>query len=181
MGQLECSSNFPVEKLDKKPTNSCSLFKNDENFHSFFKTVFSSKRFYRYKEWSFDRLAKIFLAQLLEMIRKSPQKLHKLFKKIFFKMFLLRGRKQLESPAYFFRQPAELFPLDFQKTLVCKFSKRFSPEKFHWNWESTFWQLRYIFLRKLVKNIGQSPKRRKKIGTKLLIGKKVPWTIRMQF
>ena len=146
MGQLECSSNIPVEKLDKKPTNSCSLFKNDEKFHSFFKTVFSSKRFYRYKEWSFDRPAKIFCCSITgNDPKKSPQKLHKLFKNIFIKKFPWRRRKQHESPAYFFRQPAELFPLDFQKTLVCKFSQRISPEKFHWNWESTFWQLRYLF------------------------------------
>ena len=118
MGHLECSSNIPVEKLDKKPTNSCSLFKNDEKFHSFFKTVFSSKRFYRYKEWSFDRPAKIFLAQLLEMIRKkSPQNLHKLFKKIFFKMFLLRGRKQLESPDDFFSTSSRTFSARYSKNI----------------------------------------------------------------
>ena len=146
MGQLECSSNIPVEKLDKKPTNSCSLFKNDQKFHSFFKTVFSSKRFYRYKEWSFDRPAKIFVAQLLEMIRKKVHKSCTNFSKIFSsKSSHGDVESSMKAPLIFFRQPAELFPLDFQKTLVCKFSQRISPEKFHWNWESTFWQLRYLF------------------------------------
>ena len=71
-------------------------------------------------------------------LKKGPQKMQKFFKVIYFKMFFWRGRKQLESPDDFFRQAAEIFPLDIQKILICKFSKGFSPESFYWNWESSF-------------------------------------------
>ena len=137
LGQLDCSSNIPVGKLDKKPENSCSLFKNHEKIHLFSKTVFSSKLFYRCQESSSDRPAKFSLLNFRKWSKKSPQKMQKLFKIIFFKKVLWRGREQLESPAQFFRQPAELFPIDFQKITVCKFSNRISPEKFPWNWESS--------------------------------------------
>ena len=147
-------------KLDKKPKTSCSLFKYHENFHLFSRTVFPPKRFYRCQENSFDRPAKIFLLNYRKWSKKSPQKMQKLFKIIFFKMFLWRGRKQLESPACFFRQPAELFQLDFQKITVCKFSKRISRENFHWNWESSL-TTPLVFFRELVKNIAQCPKKKK--------------------
>ena len=41
--------------------------------------------------------------------------MQKLFEKVFLKLFPWRGRKQLESPADFFGQPAEIFPLEIQE------------------------------------------------------------------
>ena len=116
-----------------------------KTFIRFSKQFFLQKDFIDTKNRVLIGRQKFLLLNYWKWSKKSPQKLHKLFKNIFIKKFPWRRRKQHESPAYFFRQPAELFPLDFQKTLVCKFSQRISPEKFHWNWESTFWQLRYLF------------------------------------
>ena len=75
--------NIPVEKIDQKPKTSCSLSKNDENFHLFAKRVFSSKWFYRYNECNFDSPTKVFLAQILEMIQKKSTKDAKTFRKSF--------------------------------------------------------------------------------------------------
>ena len=44
-----------------------------------------------------------------------------------------------------------------------------------------FWQLRYFFLRELVKKISQCPKWKKKLEIKLFLVKMLPWTLRMQF
>ena len=112
-------------------------------------------------------------------LKKSRQKMQKLFKSLFFKMFLWRSRKQLESLADFFQQPAELFPIDIQKITVCEFSKRFSPETFYWNWESIC-DNSATFLRKLVKKIAVS-KNEKTLETKSFFVKMIPWTRRMQF
>ena len=51
-------------------------------------------------------------------LKKSPQKMQKLFKNIFFKMFPWRGTKQLESPADFFSTASRIFPLDTQKKTI---------------------------------------------------------------
>ena len=112
--------------------------------------------------------------------KKGPQKLQKLFKNVFFKKFPWRRRKQHESPAYFFRQPAELFPLDFQKLLVCKFSKRVSPEKFHWNWESSFDNSATFFARIGQKKSLSVQKWKKKLEIKLFFVKMLFWTRRKQ-
>ena len=129
MGQLECSSNIPVEKLDKKPTNSCSLFKNDENFHSFFKTVFSSKRLYRYKESSFDRPAKIFVAQLLEMIQKKVHKSCTNFSKIFSsKSSHGDVESSMKAPLIFFGNQPNFSRSIVKKHWFASFLKEFHPK-----------------------------------------------------
>ena len=68
-----------------------------------FQKSFFSKWFYRYDECGFDRPGKLFLLNYRKWSEKSPQKMQKLFRKIFFKKFPWRCRKQLESPADFFR------------------------------------------------------------------------------
>ena len=50
----------------------------------------------------FLQAGQTFPAQLPEMIEKKSPEMKKFFNIIFFKMFLSRGRKQLESPASFF-------------------------------------------------------------------------------
>ena len=82
-GRVDCSSNIPVEKFDKKPKTSCSLSKNEEKFHLFSKTVFSSKWFYRYEECSFDRPAKLFLLNYRKVSEKKSTKDAKTFQKYF--------------------------------------------------------------------------------------------------
>ena len=112
---------------------------------------------------------------------KSPQKMQKLFKTIFFKLFPRSGRKQLESPADFFWQPPELFPLDIQRRTLCKFCKKFSFENFHWNRESSFDNPATFFLQNLVKKIAQCPKMKKKLKIKVFFVKVLFWIRRMQF
>ena len=114
-GHVECSSNIPVEKLDKKLKTSRSVSKNYEKFHLFSESVFSSKWIYRYKECSFDRPPNSSCSITGNDPKKGPQKMPKLFKNIFFKKFPWRGGKQLESPADFFSTASQIFPLDTQK------------------------------------------------------------------
>ena len=62
---------------------------------------------------------------------KKSTKMQKLFRIIFFKVFQWRGRKQLESPADFYRQLAEHFLLDFLTKVTnsnfCR-EKKFHPK-----------------------------------------------------
>ena len=112
---------------------------------------------------------------------KSPQKMQKLFKTIFFKLFPWRGRKQLESPAdFFFDSQPNIFCSIFKKTTICKFCKNLSPESFHWNRESSF-DNPATFLRNLVKKIAQCPKMKKKLEIKVFFVEMLFWTGRMQF
>ena len=105
------------------------MSENDEKFQLFSKTVFSSKWFYRYEECSFDRPAKIVLLNYRKWLKKSPQKVQKFFKISFFKMFLWRGRKQLESPAdFFFDSQPKSFQSIFKKITICKFCKKTHPK-----------------------------------------------------
>ena len=60
---------------------------------------------------------------------KSPQKMQKLFKTIFFKLFPWRGRKQLESPADFFSTASRTFSARYSKKLqFVSFAKNFHPK-----------------------------------------------------
>ena len=73
-------------------------------------------------------------------------------------MFQWRIRKQLESPADFYRQLAELFPLDIQKKQqFVIWAKNFHP-KVSIETENPFLTTPLLFFRELVKNIAQCPK-----------------------
>ena len=151
-----------------------------KNFICFPKEIFFSKWFHRYDEFSFDRPAKLFLPNYWKWSEKRSTKDAKIFEKVFSKKFLWRGREQLESPAHIFWQPAEFFPLDFQKITVCKVSNRISPEKFPWNWESSL-TTSLVFSENWSKISLSVQKGKKKLRTKLLFVKMFYGTIRMQF
>ena len=71
--------------------------------------------------------------------KKSPKKMQKLFEKFFVKLFPWRARKQLESPADFFRTASRNNSArNSRKRSICRFCKRLAPESLHWNWESSF-------------------------------------------
>ena len=91
-------------------------------------------------------------AQLPEMIqKKGPQKMPKLFKNIFFKKFPWRGRKQLESPADFFRTANRKFSARYSKNKqFVSFAKNFHP-KVSIETKNPVLKSRLLFLRKLVK------------------------------
>ena len=101
--------------------------------------------------------------------KKSPQKMQKLFKTIFFKLFPWSGRK---PRWFFFREAAEYFLLDIQKKLhFVSFAKNFHP-KASIETENPVLTTRLLFLRDLVKKIAQCPKRKKKLETKVFFVKK---------
>ena len=181
-GHVKCSSNIPVEKLDKKPKTSCSLSKNDENFHLFSETVFSPKWFYRYKECCFDRPAKIFLAQLLEMIRKKVHKRCKSFsKRISPNCSHGEVESSLKAPLTFFGQPAEIFLLEIQEKNNLRFCKRLAPESLHWNWESSFDNSATFYSENWSKKSLSVQKWKKKLEKKQFFVKMLFWTRKMQF
>ena len=94
---------------------------------------------------------------------KSPQKMQKLFKTIFFKLFPWRGRKQLESPADFFSTASRTFSARYSKKLqFVSFAKNFHP-KVSIEIENPVLTTRLLFLRNLVKKIAQCPKMKKQI------------------
>ena len=58
-------------------------------------------------------------------LKKSPQKVQKFFKFIFFKMFLWRGRKQLEGPDdFFFDKQPNFFRSIFKKCQFVSFANK---------------------------------------------------------
>ena len=77
-------------------------------------------------------------------------------------MFQWRGRKQLESPADFYRQLAEHFLLDFPtkvtNSIFCR-EKSLPLESFSWKWESSFDKGAEIFLTKPRDTLVQGPKK----------------------
>ena len=108
------------------------------------KTSFVFQKFF-WTKFSIDKKNAVLRGQLnfsRWITAKHPKKDHKKCKS-FSKLFSSNcshgevGRS-LKAPLTFFGQPAETFPLDFQKITICNFSKRFSPGNFHWNWESSF-------------------------------------------
>ena len=129
----------------------------------------------------FWQAGQTFLAQLPELIRKNPQKMQKLFKIFFLKMFLWRSRKQFESPAEFFSAASRTFSARYsKKTTICNLGKKLSPESFHWNWESIFDNSATFFSR-----IGQKycsvSKNERNSEIKLFFVEMLRWTRRMQF
>ena len=95
----------------------------------------------------------------------DPKKVHKKCKN-FSKLFSSKCsfgevESSFKAPLIFFQQPAELFPLDFQKLTNCNFSKRFSPVSFHWNWESSF-DISATFFSRIAQKICTVSKKEKK-------------------
>ena len=180
-GHVKCSSNIPVEKIDKKPKLSCSLSKIDENFHLFSKTVFSSKWFYRYDECSFDRPAKLFLLNYRKWSEKRSTKTAKTFQKYFLQKVPKETLKAAWKPRELFSdsQPKN-FHSKFKKITICRLCKRLASESVHWNWESSFDNSATFFARIGQKNRSVS-KNEKKIEIKLFYVKMLLWTRTMQF
>ena len=113
------------------------------------------------------------------MIRKKVHKRCKNFSKTFSSICSHgEAESRWEGLLTFFGHPAENFPLDIQKKTTFRFSKTFSPESFHWNWESSF-DNSATFLRELVKKIAQCPKMNK-LWNKTVFLEILPWTRRMQ-
>ena len=114
---------------------------------------------------------------------KSPQKMQKLFKTFFFKLFPWRGRKQLESPADFFFDSQPNFSARYSKKYqFVSFAKKTFTRKFPLKPRIQFWQPGSFFLRNLVKKIAQCPKlKKKRLEIKLFFVKMLFWTRRMQF
>ena len=145
-GHVKCSSNIPVEKIDKKPKLSCSLSKIDENFHLFSKTVFSSKWFYRYDECSFDRPAKLFLLNYRKWSEKRSTKTAKTFQKYFLQKDPKETLKATWKPRGLFSdsQP-KIYRSIFKKLTNCKFCKKISTRKFILKLRIQFGHFRYFF------------------------------------
>ena len=80
LGHVEFSSNNPVDKLEKKPETSSSVFENDEKFHLFSKRVFF-KMILQIRRMQFWQAGQTFPAQLPEMIWKKVHKKCKNFSK----------------------------------------------------------------------------------------------------
>ena len=122
-----------------RPKSSCSLSKNDTKNYLFSETVFFSKTiFLKTKNAVLTGRPNVCCSNT----RNDPKKVNKRFK-FFRKKFSSKCshgevESNLKAPLTFFRQPAEFFPLDIQKKTNSNFSKRFSPEIFLWNWESSF-------------------------------------------
>ena len=114
-GHVQCSSNKLPKKIDKRPKTSAQCLKMIKKLHLFSKSFFE-QIFYRYGECSFERPAKLFPLKYRKWSENSPQKMQKFFRTFFLKMFLWRGRKQLESPADFFFSTAS-------RTFSARFSK----------------------------------------------------------
>ena len=132
----------------------------------------------------FWQAGQTFLAQLLELIRKSPQKKQKLFRIFFFKMFQWRSRKQLESPADFYRQLAEYFLLDFLTKLTnsnYRREKKCHPKVFFWKWESSFDEGAGIFFTKPRDTSVQGPKKIRRITLKKNVPRIFFWTCKFLF
>ena len=132
----------------------------------------------------FWQAGQTFTAQIPEMIRKKSTKMQKLFKILFFKTFQWRSRKQLESPADFYRQLAEYFLLDFLTKVTdsnfCR-GKKLSPESFFWKWESSFDKGAEIFLTKPRDTFVQGPKKIRRKTLKKNVPKIFFWTCKFLF
>ena len=126
------------QKNRQGPKTSAQCLKMIKNFICFPKQFFFKKYFYRHGEYSFDRPANFFPFKYRNWSEKSRQK-SKTFSK-HFSAICSYGELESSLKARWLlsRQAAEIFPLDFRKKTFCKFSKWFSPESFHWNWESGF-------------------------------------------
>ena len=114
-GHVECSFNKRAKKINKRRKTSAQCRKMIKIFICFTKQLFLNKTFYRYGEYSFERPAKLFPPNCCNWSEKIPQKVQKLVKFFFFKVFLWRGRKQLESPAFFFDNQQNFFRWIFKK------------------------------------------------------------------
>ena len=108
LGHVECNSNLPVEKLEKKPKTSCSMSENDEKFRLFSKRDFFQNDFIDTKNAVLTGRPNFSCPITGNDLKKNPQNC-KNFKKSFFKMFSRRGRKQLESRADLFRTASQKF------------------------------------------------------------------------
>ena len=99
-------------------------------------------------------------------------------------MFHWRSRKQLESPADFYRQLAEHFLLDFTtkvtNSIFCR-EKIFPPESFSWKWESSFDKGAEVFLTKLRDTFVQGPKKFRRITLKKNVSRIFFWTCNFLF
>ena len=112
--------------------------------------------------------------------RKKFHKKCKNFSKLFSsKCSYGEVESSLKAPLTFFRQPAELFPLDIQKITNCMSSKRFSSESFYWNWESSF-DTSVTFFSGIAQKFCSVSKKEKNLETKPFLVKMLPWTRRMQ-
>ena len=163
-----------------KPKTSCSMSKNDEKIHLFFKRVFFQNEFIvRWMQfWQTDRT---FPAQLREMIWKNVHKSCKNFSKLFSSESSHGDvESSMKARRTFFGEPAESFPLDIQTKTICKFCKKLSPESFHWNWEFSF-DNSATFLARIGQKNSLCPKMKKKLELKLFFVKMLFWTRKMQF
>ena len=111
-GHVECSCKKPAKK---EAENVCSVSKRTKNFNCFREQFFFQKTFPLIRRMQFWQADQTFPAQLPEMIRKSPQKIQKLFKNFFFGKFPWRGRKPLGKPADFFWTASRKFSTGFSK------------------------------------------------------------------
>ena len=83
-GHVKCSSNIPVEKLDKKPKSSCSMSKIDENFHLFSKKMFFLQNdFIDTKNAVLTGRQKFFLLNYWKWSEKKSTKNAKMFQNYF--------------------------------------------------------------------------------------------------
>ena len=113
-------------------------------------------------------------------LKKSPQQMQKLFKKIFFKKFPRRGRKQLESHTDLFRTASQKFSArSSEKQQFVSFSENFHP-KISFESENPVLTTRRLFLRELKKK-SVCPKMKKNLEIKLFFVKMLFWTRKMQF
>ena len=104
---------------------------------------------------------KLFLPNYWKWSEKSPQKMQKLFEKISFKLFPWRGRKQLESPADFFRTGSRNNSArNSRKQKFIGFAKDLHPNV-SIETENPVLTTPLLFFRELVKKFAQCPKIKK--------------------
>ena len=114
-------------------------------------------------------------------LKKSPQKMQKLFRKFSSKSYQGEVESSLKATLTCFGRPTENFPLNIQKMKVCKFCKEVSPTKVSFKTGNPVLRTRWLFLQELVKKIRCVQRWKKKLELKLFFVKMLFWTRKMQF
>ena len=156
------------------------MSENDEKFHLFSRNFFFRNGFIDTKNAVLTGRPNFSCSITGNDLKKSPQKMQKLSKKVSSKCSQGEVESSLKAPLTFFGQPDEIFAPEIQEKTNCRFCKRLAPESIHWNWESSFDNSVTFFARIGQKNCSVS-KNEKKIEKKLFFVKMLPWTRRMQF
>ena len=165
---VKCSSTSPSKNMTRSRTLPAHFLKMMKKFICFPNQFFIQNAFIDTKNAVLTGRPKFSCWITGNDPKNVPQKMQKRFKNIVFKLFPWRCRKQLESPADFFRTASRKFSTRYsKKEHFVIFAKKFHP-KVSIETENPVLTTPLIFLRELVKKIAQCPKM-KKYGNKTVL------------